>query len=41
MLDMEMALKAKDSNQILIGTQRLFESVGQLGDLVKRERAKR
>ena len=41
MLDMETALKAKDGNQILIETQRLFESVGQLGDLVKRERAKR
>ena len=41
MLDMEMALKAKDGNQILIETKRLFEAVGQLGDLVKRERAKR
>jgi ppGpp synthetase/RelA/SpoT-type nucleotidyltranferase len=40
-LDMEMALKAQDGNQILIETQRLFELVGQLGDLVKRERTKR
>jgi putative GTP pyrophosphokinase len=40
MLDMEMALKAVDANQILIETQRLFEFVGQLGDLIKRERAK-
>jgi len=40
LLDMEKALKAKDGNQILIETQRLFESVGQLGDLVKKERAK-
>jgi ppGpp synthetase/RelA/SpoT-type nucleotidyltranferase len=40
-LDMEMALRTKDGNQILIETQRLFESVGQFGDVVKRERAKR
>jgi ppGpp synthetase/RelA/SpoT-type nucleotidyltranferase len=40
-LDMEMALRAKDGNQILIETQRLFESVGQFGDVVKRERAKK
>lgn len=40
MLDMEIAVKAKDGNQILIESKRLFESVEQLGDLVKRERAK-
>ena len=40
MLDMEMAFKAKDGNQILIETQRLFELIEQMSDLVIRERAK-
>jgi ppGpp synthetase/RelA/SpoT-type nucleotidyltranferase len=41
MLDMEMALEAKDGNLIRTQTQQLFELDGQLVDVIGRERAKK